>query len=352
METTAEWLVEDWYPLGHRVMDTAVEGSCKTMLGCWLSVCVALGEPFLGQRTIQGNVLMIDEETPRTTLEDKISRMALSFGITDYKHLPITIHSMEGFRFGRKTALDWLLKIINRQHYRLLRMDSVLAMLPGYRQGMSENDSAVGVAIKDDMDKILLFADNISISAHARKAVGDYSLTQIKSSDMQAMVRGSGSIVGEAADTGIVVKKLSEYPEPTRFVLVTKARRKAVPMAASEVYVELKEESYGKGWAKLERITPIDLPPTSCAKALFCLVSGNGDKDVSAEMIVRRAAFFTKVECKLAIEELIARGAVISPEAFKYCVNPLIDEDCNEQYLQSLRNGSNPIGDLILDGED
>jgi hypothetical protein len=332
-----EWFVQDWYPMGHRVMDTAVEGSCKTMLGCWLATCTATGEKFLGQDIQQGSAIIIDEETPVATLEDKISRFALSFGYLDWQDLPITIESMKGFRFARKTAMDWLVRIIDKHDSQpmLLRLDSVLAMLPGFRQGMVENDSSVGIAMKEDLDKLLLFVRNISISAHSKKAVTEMTPKQMRSTDMQAIVRGHGSIVGEAADTGIVIKKISEYPNPTRFVLITKARRKAIPLSIEDVFVELKEESYGKGWARLERIDPIALPPTKLASDLFQLF--NNGAEVTAEQMVKKAALYSRQDVRAGIEELVDRRAVINCDsAFTFLLNPLIEMECEVHYWHSL----------------
>ena len=59
------WLVEDWLPVGHKVMDTSGEGNFKTMTGCYLSVCVASGDSFLGKNVRQGPVLIVDKETER-----------------------------------------------------------------------------------------------------------------------------------------------------------------------------------------------------------------------------------------------------------------------------------------------
>lgn len=330
-----EWFIEDWYPMGHRMMDTAVEGNCKTMLGCWLAICTAAGKDFLGQKVQQGSVIIVDEETPAATLEDKISRFALSFGFADWRELPIYIYSMKGFRFGRKTALDWLVKIVVDKEPMLLRMDSVLAMMPGFRQGMSENDSGIGIALKDDLDKLLLFVKNVSISAHAKKYVTDMLPKQMRSTDMQAIVRGHGSIVGEAADSGIVIKKISEYPDPTRFVLITKARRKAIPMSIEDVFVELEEESYGKGWAKLKRIDPIALPPTRTACDLFSFFKK--ENIITADYIVRKAALYGRIEIRNGLEELIERKAVINPNgAFTFAINPRAKTECDKQYLKKL----------------
>ena len=335
MSDQEEWFVKDWYPMGHRMMDTAVEGNCKTMLGCWLAVCTATGKDFLGQHVQQGTAIIVDEETPAATLEDKISRFALSFGYADWRELPISVYSMKGFRFGRKTALDWLTKIVVDKEPMLLRMDSVIAMIPGFRQGMSENDGGIGIALKDDLDKLLLWVKNISISAHAKKYVTDMLPKQMRSTDMQAIVRGHGSIVGEAADSGIIIKKISEYPDPTRFVLITKARRKAIPMSIENVFVELEEEQYGKGWAKLKRIDPIALPPTKIACDLFTFFKK--EDVISAEYLVRKAALYGKTEIRNGMEELVERKAVINPNgAFSFALNPLAKTECDKQYFKRL----------------
>lgn len=336
MTADKDWFIQDWYPMGHRMMDTAVEGSCKTSHGCWLAVCTAIGKPFLGQEIQQGSVVIIDEETPPSTLEDKISRFALSFGY-DWHELPISIQSMKGFRFARKTALDWLLRIITKEPEppMLLRMDSVIAMLPGFRQGMAENDSNTGIALKDDMDKLLLFAKNISISAHAKKYSTDPPPKVLRSLDMQSVVRGSGSIVGEAADSGLILKKISEYPEPTRYIVITKARRKAIPMSAEDVFVEMEEESYGKGWARLKRIDPIALPPSKIATELVSFFR-NGNS-VSAEAIVRKAAFYSRNEIKIGIDELVERRVVNTADsAFEFKLNPKAKKECDSIYLHKL----------------
>ena len=333
----SEWFIEDLYPMGHRIMDTAVEGNCKTILGCWLAICTATGHDFLGQKVQQGSVIIIDEETPAATLEDKIRRFALSFDIKDWHDLPIRIESMKGFRFGRKTAMDWLIKILTsyEDEPMLLRMDSVLAMLTSGRQGMSENDSGIGIALKDDLNKLLHFVRNISISAHAKKYVTDMVPKQMRATDMQAIVRGHGSIVGEAADTGIVVKKISEHPEPTRFVLVPKARRRAIPLSAEDIFVEMEEEKYGKGWARLKRIEPIALPPSKIAQELFTFFKGL--EEVSAEKIVRQAALYSKAEIRVGVDELLERRAICCPNgAFTFALNPQIKLECEPHYLRTL----------------
>ena len=98
------WLIEDWFPLGHRCMDTAPEGSFKTMFGCWVAVCVASGSPVFGQPVYQGKVAIVDEETPQSSLKYHLERFSKGLGYR-LKDFPIYLFSMSGFRFGSKVVL-------------------------------------------------------------------------------------------------------------------------------------------------------------------------------------------------------------------------------------------------------
>jgi len=330
-----DWIVQDWFPAKHRVMDTAPEGCFKTIRGAYLAVCIASGSPFLGQAVKQGKVLIIDEETPEPSLVSHLSRFALSLGIKDWHELPIDIEVMRGFRFGRKAELGRIIEKVQKYQPTLIRMDSVLAMLPTYRQGLVENDSSIGTALREDMNQLLSFTDFISISAHSKKEVAELNLKQIKSREMQTIVRGHGSIVGEACDTGLVIKKISEYPKRTIFVISTRARRCAIPMCSQDVYVELKEERYGEGWARLERIEPVALPPSKMALELFQLFQKQPECEFQQRAIRQEAAFYTLKDIREGIDELLLHNIIVNSEKpFTYRLN--IKEVVNQEYFSLL----------------
>lgn len=335
MEISHEWLIEDWFPIGHKVMDTSTEGSFKTMTGCYISVCIAAGIPVFGKHVKQGPVLIVDEETPEADLYIHLHRFALSFGYSDWSELPIIVLPMTGFRFNRKTELDRLLKIITKVKPIFIRIDSVLACLPAGRQGMEENSDKSGIYMREDLNKILSRNPECTflIAAHSKKEVAKLGFNEKKASEMVSLVRGHGSIVGEACDTGLVIHKLSEHPNPTRFVIITKPRRKAIPMVEKDLYIELEEEGYGKGKANLKEISPIIIPPSKIARDLFPIFSS---ETIEARDILRRAALYSKPEIKTGIEELQDRQVIIENEAFSYKLNPNLEAIVDEDYLNLL----------------
>ena len=336
---TPPWLIEDWFPLGHRCMDTAPEGSFKTILGCWIAVCIASGTPVFGQPVCQGSAMIIDEETPKFSLEYHLARFSQGLGFR-YKDLPIYIFSMDGFNFGRKTKMKELLKLVDAIKPIFIRMDSLLAMMPSGRQRFSENSDNIGETIRDDLNQLLSEERSILLSAHSKKYIAELTLDELQQMEMQSVVRGHSSIVGEGCDTGYIIKKLSENPKPTRFCIITKIRRQAIPSNQLR-YIEMVEENYGQGWARLEEIPSRKLPPSELAVELFKLFKvpdGKGNYNHSSQWIRRTCAFNTMRECKIAITELLYRNAIIETGPQNYEVNQRRVSQCDPDYLKMLEN--------------
>ena len=66
-----KWVIEGMLPRGHRGMIATCEGGCKTTLLNWIAIRVACGHDIFGMNVEQGPVLIIDEETPKQSLEKK-----------------------------------------------------------------------------------------------------------------------------------------------------------------------------------------------------------------------------------------------------------------------------------------
>ncbi len=332
---TPPWLVEDWLPFGHRCMDTAPEGSFKTILGCWIAVCVASGTPLFGQPVHQGNVMLVDEETPELSLNYHLERLSNGLGLR-YKDLPIYTLNMSGFRFDRKVQMENLLKSVRAIDPVFIRLDSMLAMLPGGRQSQSENDCHLGEIIRDNLNQLTSPTRTILLAAHSKKYIAGLTLDEIKEMQMQEIVRGHSSIVGEGCDTGFIIKKISEHPRPTMFCIITIVRRQAIP-AGRIRYIELKEERYGEGWARLEEISPDKLPPSDAAIDVFPIFKvpdSKGNYNHSSQWILRTMAFCDRKYCRAAIAELLDRKAVVETGPQNYEMNPKRASQCNPDYLK------------------
>ena len=331
------WLIEDWFPLGHRGMDTAPEGSFKTMWGCWIAVCVASGSSMFGLPVHRGPVLIIDEETPKTSLEYHLERFSEGLGFR-YRDLPIHVYSMEGFEFGRKRSMDNLMNIVDVIKPVFIRMDSLLALMPGGRQRLSENSDNLGEAIRDNLNQLLDNSRGILLAAHSKKYIAELPLAELEKMEMGSIVRGHASIVGEGCDTGYIIKKISEHPNPTRFCIITKVRRQAIPEGRIR-YIEMVEEKYGKGWARLEEIDNKKLPPSKDAIEMFKLFKapdGRGSFNHSSQWVKRTCAFHTAKECRFGVSELLSRKVIVETSPQNYEMNQKRFSECDVEYIRQL----------------
>lgn len=330
------WLINDWFPKGNRGIDAAPEGGCKTTFGCWWSVCIAAGTDIFGHKVDQGQVLIIDEETPKGVLEKTLDRFSQGLGYQSHLELPINTLSMEGFKIGRKS--HDIMEMVNLLQPVFIRLDSYISMLPGGRQGLSENNSESGIATRDALNEMIALSKdcNTLLAAHSGAPVLGWSLEEIGKHDMNDLVRGHKSIVGEACDTGFILKKLSQYPEPLRFAIQTRARRGAVPMSAQTVYVEMVEESYGEGWARLVQIKPVPAPPSKLAKELFKFFL---DKNPHTwQDISRQSSLYTRKQNQEALQELEDNRVILTDQKpFTYHLNSKYKTECESEYLGKLK---------------
>jgi len=332
------WLIDKWFPKGNRGIDAAPEGGCKTIMGLWWASCIAAGEPIFGHEVYQGPALIIDEETPEPILEDLLNRFAQGLGHASYLDLPITLLSMEGFRFGRKTTLPVFMDMVRAVQPVFIRFDSYLAMLPGGRQGLSENNSESGIAARDRLNEMMALSPgcNTLLAAHSGAPVVGWSLDEISKHEMNDLVRGHKSIVGEACDTGFFLKKLSQYPEPLRFAIRTIARRGAVPMVAETVFVEMQEKAYGKGEAKLVQIPPVPVPPSKLAKEFFRFFLDKAPH--TWQEIGKNSALYTRKQNQEALDELLGHHIILNhTKPFTYALNTKYQKECENDYLAKLK---------------
>lgn len=337
-----DWLIEDMLPAGHRGMIANVEGGGKTTLLCWIALCIATGKELFGKHVTAGPVLMIDEETPTQSLEKKLYRFCLGLGLENRSNLAhLQVMSKEHFRFARKDTKH--MDFIKGFQPKLITIDTLLACLPSGRQGKGENNAETGTAVRDDLSQMLELSPGCSIllAAHSNKPVMNWEIEDYREVEMQALVRGHGSIVGEACDTGYGLLKLSA--QPLRLALVTKPRREAIPL--EQLFIEMKEQEYGKGWARLEKIPPIPTPPSPVAVDISSIFLMHEDgKPVTAQTIKGKAsALYTPGELRQGLEQL-RRRKVITPttDRFTFELNPK-DKEIDQKYLDQLleRLGNN-----------
>lgn len=336
-----EWLIDDWLPLGHRIIDVAHAGSYKTTLGTFLGCSIAAGKPVFGREVCQGPVMFIDEETPESSLDDHINRFCAGLGTT-FKKLPIFRTVKVGFKFGKKNkARTDIFDAIKKTKPVFIRMDSFAAMIP---EGMKETDGNVGKVIQNDLNEMLELTDNkcsIMLSVHTKKYFADLPFTVVKDSELETIVRGHGSIVAEGCDTGLILYKISENPDPSRFAIINRARRAAIPATSKIMYVEIKEEQYGKGWARMELMSKIVIPPSEFAIALYPILAevsqGGGHVQKTTEQIHKTANLIGIAQTRMGLQDLLDNKVILhGVRPMTLMLNPK-ESEVEPEYLNMLK---------------
>ena len=141
----SKWLVEKLVPESGFVLMTAAPSSFKTWLALEISLCVADEKPLFNTfKTVQGNVLICDEESGDRMLQDRFKKLGVKNAENPWDEKPIYYLS----RIGRQiddSYVEELLAECKKRNIKLAIFDSLTRF-----HSARENDSV-------EMAKILNF---------------------------------------------------------------------------------------------------------------------------------------------------------------------------------------------------
>jgi len=262
-----EWIIQDLILPGSVALFAGAPGSKKTWCLLNLAACVASGKDWLGRPTRQMPVLIVDEESGRRRLFDRMGKVIRGLGLND--NLPLYATVMAGFDLRSDEGADALTDVIRQTNAGLVIIDA----LADVAVGADEN------SVKDVMPLMLnlrRIAEELDVAVcsihHTNKANGQY--------------RGSTAIAG-AVDLLVTIRSGSKEAlvqfeiEKTRdgepgtfygmaqwdsfadtFILTETAQSKTPKFSASEV--EILEYL---GAAMQATIDEIEQAVTSCSPA-------------------------------------------------------------------------------------
>jgi hypothetical protein len=175
--------------------------SQKSWLIADLAIAVALGRPWLGFPTVQGRVLLVDNELHKNTLADRLRRVASARAVT--------MADLRG-RFTVRPLRGKLVDIFNMEpqfdryepgDYRLMLLDAWYRLLPTTEN--AENSNSIVTGAYNALDRIAMRMDSaIGVVHHASK--GNQSAKSI--TDMGA----GGGAQSRATDTHLVLRPHKE----------------------------------------------------------------------------------------------------------------------------------------------
>lgn len=98
------WTVEPLIPDKQLGVLLAQAGTGKSLLAENLAVCVAHGVPFCGFRTVEGDALLIDQDTPTDTLDARL--LAFGQALQVEQKYKLFVESMKGYALGNGTLIS------------------------------------------------------------------------------------------------------------------------------------------------------------------------------------------------------------------------------------------------------
>lgn len=187
----------------------------KSWLAMGMAYSVQAGIPWLGLDTVQGDVLLIDNELHRETLSYRLRTIKEAMGITH----SIDAFSLRGRRMGLPEILDALKK--NRKKYSLIILDALYRLIPS---DMSENDNAQMTSLYNQLDDFAMETNaSLVIIHHSSKGnQSEKSVTDVGS--------GAGS-QSRAVDAHLVIRA---HEDPNLAVLDVNLRSWA-PLASRTI---------------------------------------------------------------------------------------------------------------------
>jgi len=181
-----EWIVNGLLLPGSVAVFAGAPGSKKTWCLLNLAVCVASGKDWLGHPTRQVSVLIVDEESGKRRLSNRLRKVVCGLGLDD--SLPLYASVMAGFDLRSEEGAAALQNVIQLTRAGLVVIDALADVAPGADENAVKDMLPVMLNLRHIAEELDVA---ICLIHHTNKANGQY--------------RGSSAIAG-AVDLLVTVK--------------------------------------------------------------------------------------------------------------------------------------------------
>jgi hypothetical protein len=218
-----KWLVKDLIPLNSLTLLLSQSGVGKSFVVEWLAICVQYGIDFLGYKTLKGNVLYIDQDTPTDTLKIRLKKF-IGDKSTE-KHL--YLHSNQDYELD-----DRLSSLINEKYKNVsLIVIDCLTRLIGYNDINSSQEMA-----DSSIFKLKIFENPLRdvslVIVHHTSDKKIFTLNEMMESQNHGLFTFGSSVINQIADNILllyspdrgkkILKNLFLRPVAKRFQIETR----------------------------------------------------------------------------------------------------------------------------------
>jgi len=230
----ATWLVEPIIPLGQLCVNLAQAGVGKSLLVESLAVHVVCGVPFCGFKTAEGDVLLIDQDTPQNVLYKRLIQMAIGLGLPK-KH-ELFLESMNGYNMSNGTLVK---AIRSHPSAKLIIIDCLHTVCGQYNPNYT-SDMTHWANIK----QTCLNEENTILLNHHITQKGTYTIDDLMQGETSHLAMGSSAII-QQADTYYVIGATATEGKAERIYVRPVSKRISIP-SKPLILRMLQTESHGE----------------------------------------------------------------------------------------------------------
>ena len=238
----AKFLVKDKIPLGQLIPILAQAGKGKSMFGEALAISMVFGKPFLGLETIQGDVLIIDQDTPTAILENRLLCFGQAFKPDKQKH-NLFLSSMEGHSLSDGTLIN---EIEQYPSAKLVLIDSL--------HSVSDNlntNSTQDMAKLTKLKNACLNEKRTIILVHHISEKNDIGLSELMRGETGKLAMGS-SVINQQADSYFILSGEGKAGMGELNKLYIRPVTKRVPFDNSPMVLKLCGDKDTAEWFELD----------------------------------------------------------------------------------------------------
>lgn len=213
-----QWIVRGLIPSGQLCLCLAQAGVGKSLVVEDLGVSVVLGVPFCGFETVEGNVLIIDQDTPSDRLKARLKKF-----YTGKKSQPkheLYVESMNSYSLSNES----LIRIINNHPTaRLVIIDSLHSVC-----GKLNPNKTTDMGVLARLKKECLCPDKTIVINHHITEKTEYPVDILMTGDTHKMAMGNSAIL-QQADSYYIVGASAENGITERIYIRPVAKRLSIP---------------------------------------------------------------------------------------------------------------------------
>lgn len=214
-----KWLIDKLVPAGHLCFVLAQAGVGKSLWVEAMAISIIYGIPFGDFKTVEGDVLLIDQDTPITTLDKRLLRFGTALGLGEPKH-NLILESMAGYSLSDRT----LQTVISDHPEAVLTIVDSLHSVCGKLNPNYTTDMSVLAKLKSTC----INSHNTIIFNHHISQKEDLSVDVLMNGDTARLAMGSSTII-QQADTYYIIGATVVDGKTERIFVRPVSKRVSIP---------------------------------------------------------------------------------------------------------------------------